>query len=289
MKRVFSTLVVAIAAMTMMASCNKDEETTTGGATGVQVSAVSAFFPVGYDRNEVKAWYTGSETQQDGQVNVTAIYIFNNDSLLGTVYKKKADGTERRVVDARGTCTLTSGDYTNGSATVVIPDRNNSFDITISGGVFSERGVTFTKQDNDKVPAAQEPTGEDGDGGQSSGELKTAAYLPVAYGSKTLTAWYAFSNVENDRTKTEAVFLFDDQTLVVTKRKVYSREDGRDPVSEIIAEGTYTLTSGDYENGAADVVAGNNQFSVTITNGILSAMGEQYTKQSNESAPAPSK
>lgn len=262
-------------------SCEKDEEQTNNTSNQGQTTA---FFPTGYDRSAVVAWFTGIEYQSDGQVNVQAIYIFNDGSMLATLYKKKANGTERREIGVTGTCRLTSGDYTNGTAIVSIPSLGMEMNITIRNGVFSVEGVTFTKQDNDKIPAAQEPTGDNG-GGTNSSTLLTDAYLPAAYGDKTIVAWYAFSNQENDRIKTEAVFLFDDNTLVVTKHKEYT--SGRAPENEIEAEGTYRLTEGDYENGTASVMAGDRSITATIVNGVLSAMGEQFTKQDNANAPEP--
>ena len=147
----------AIMACLMLAvsfsSCEKDEEQTNNTSNQGQTTA---FFPTGYDRSAVVAWFTGIEYQSDGQVNMQAIYIFNDGSMLSTLYKKKADGRESRKIDVTGTCRLTSGDYTNGTAIVSIPSLGMEMNITIRNGVFSVEGVTFTKQDNDKIPAAQE-------------------------------------------------------------------------------------------------------------------------------------
>ncbi|MBP5201235.1 hypothetical protein J6253_00655, partial [bacterium] len=87
--------------------------------------------------------------------------------------------------------------------------------------------------------------------------------------------------------KIEAVFLFNDNTLVVTSSKVYSVEDGREPEKKINAEGTFTITSGDYDNGEAHVVAGEMEFDVTISDGVLFAMEEEFIKQDNADAPEP--
>ena len=281
--RFLAALMACLMLAVSFSSCEKDEEQTNNTSNQGQTTA---FFPTGYDRSAVVAWFTGIEYQNDGQVNVQAIYIFNDGSMLSTLYKKKADGRESRKIDVTGTCRLTSGDYTNGTAIVSIPSLGMEMNITIRNGVFSVEGVTFTKQDNDKIPAAQEPTGDNG-GGTNSSTLLTDAYLPAAYGDKTIVAWYAFSNQENDRIKTEAVFLFDDNTLVVTKHKEYT--SGRAPENEITAEGTYRLTEGDYENGTASVMAGDRSITATIVNGVLSAMGEQFTKQDNANAPEPTK
>lgn len=277
---------VAAAAM-MFASCDKENDQQSNGTANQDTASASAFFPTGYDRNGVVAWFTSSETQQDGQVNVQAIYVFNDESMLSTLYKKKADGTVRREIDATGTCSLTSGNYTNGIATVTIPELGMDMTVTIVNGVFTAREVTFTKQDNANIPMAQDPTGNGGQGGSVSDTLLTEAYLPAAYANKTIAAWYAFSNVENDRIKTEAVFLFTDNTMIVTKAKVYTSD--RTPEQALEVEGTYELASGDYENGSLNVDADGTRITATISGGVLSAMGEQYAKQANANAPKPTK
>ena len=277
-KAKFILMFVAAAAM-MFASCDKDNESDSNSNQG---TTTAAFFPTGYNRNNVEAWYTAIEYQNDGQINVQAIYIFNDGSMLSTVYKLKHDGTERREIDAVGTCQLTSGNYTNGTVIVSIPDMNMEMTVTIHNGVFTANEYTFTKQDNANIPSPQQPTGNGGQGGES-GELMTEAYLPIAYADKTIEAWYAFSNQENDRIKTEAVFLFHDKSMIVTKSKVYT--SGRDPEKEITAVGTYQLTSGDYTNGTLSVTAGDMNITATINNGILNAMGSTYTKQDNANAP----
>ena len=291
--KIFTVIMAGLLLAASVVSCNKkDDQTSDNSSTQGQSSSVTAFFPIGYDQSKVVAWYTTTETQQDGQVNVLAIYIFEDNSVLAALYKKKSDGREQRTIDVTGTCRLVSGDYTNGTVVVSIPNFGEDMNLTIQNGVFTARGETFTKQDNAKIPSPQQVTEDNGQGGgNNSGTLsdKAEAYLPISYADKTIAAWYAYSNEENDRVKTEAAFLFTDKSLLVTKSKVYSEASGKAPQKEISVEGTYELTSGDYDNGTATATVDNSTFTVTINNGILTAVGNTYTKQDNANAPAPSK
>ena len=128
---------------------------------------------------------------------------------------------------------------------------------------------------------------EEKENGESGFATEAEAYLPASYADKTLDAWYMLKEADEDKIKIEAVFLFNDNTLVVTSSKVYSVEDGREPEKKINAEGTFTITSGDYMNGTADVDAAGMQFEVTITDGVLYAMEEEFIKQDNADAPEP--
>ena len=128
---------------------------------------------------------------------------------------------------------------------------------------------------------------EEKENGESGFATEPEAYLPASYADKTLDAWYMLKEADEDKIKIEAVFLFNDNTLVVTSSKVYSVEDGREPEKKINAEGTFTITSGDYDNGTADVDAAGMQFEVTITDGVLFAMEEEFIKQDNADAPEP--
>ena len=128
--------------------------------------------------------------------------------------------------------------------------------------------------------------GEEGnEGGDSTFTEKATAYFPDAYSEKTLAAWYSLTEEEKDKIKIEAIFLFDDNTLIKTTSKIYSEEDGREPSDDLEAEGEFTITTGDFENGSAHVVAGEMEFDVTISDGILSAMGAEFTKQDNADLP----
>jgi hypothetical protein len=160
--------------------------------------------------------------------------------------------------------------------------------VTIQNGKMTPVGEeTFTKQSNANIPAPSKPV--DGDGGSGDGDYATTpeAYLPSVYASKTISAWYSLTEVKDSKTKIIAIFLFSDNSMVVTNSSVYTKADGRDPEYEIDFTGTYNITSGNYDNGTAFVPDMN--MTVTIQNGVLSApiFEETYTRQSNANAPAP--
>ena len=125
------------------------------------------------------------------------------------------------------------------------------------------------------------------EGGESGFATEPTAYLPQSYAGKIIEAWYMLKEEEDNKIKIEAIFLFQDFSLVVTSAKVYSVEDGREPEDKINAEGTFTITSGSYNDGTASVDTGEMQFEVTITDGVLSAMDEEFIKQDNADAPEP--
>ena len=113
------------------------------------------------------------------------------------------------------------------------------------------------------------------------------AYLPIEYADKQVEAWYMYTDQGSDKTKIEAVFLFEDSTLVVTKVKIYSKADGRGPEYGISATGRFVITQGDFSNGKADVVTGEGEkFEVKIENGKLYAMDQVFTKMSNSLIPS---
>ena len=114
------------------------------------------------------------------------------------------------------------------------------------------------------------------------------AFLPKAFADKEVAAWYSWTEKDKDKTKTEAVFLFKDNTFVVTKNKVYSKEDGRSPEREIEAVGQYSLIEGDFTNGKASVVISDGRtMTVVIKDGKLTTeMGDEvFTKQDNAKLP----
>ena len=71
------------------------------------------------------------------------------------------------------------------------------------------------------------------------------AFFPNTYRQRTVAAWYSLTEKEENGTRIEAVFLFDDNSFVTTKSRTYT--DGRSQERKILAEGDYTL-EGDYEN-----------------------------------------
>ena len=112
------------------------------------------------------------------------------------------------------------------------------------------------------------------------------AFLPDSCAGKTVAAWYAVYSEADYKKKVEAIFLFTDSTLVVTKSKVYTEEDGRDPSRVTMYEGKYEVIQGDFDKGVIVFsFTPGSSFDVEITDGKLSLMGQTYTKQDNANVP----
>jgi hypothetical protein len=109
------------------------------------------------------------------------------------------------------------------------------------------------------------------------------AFFPTGYDASNVAAWYSTTDIEKEegKTKVMAVYIFNDNKVLVTKHK--TKNDGSETY-EIEFVGTITITEGDYENGKAMVNEMNME--VTISNGVLSAMDEQFEKQNNSKIPA---
>ncbi|MCM8871678.1 MAG: hypothetical protein NDJ65_00165, partial [Paludibacteraceae bacterium] len=296
--RFLLTMALAISTMAFVSCSDDDKDSNKDNNSTNPSGAISAFFPEGYSASNVAAWYLYSEVQQDGTKRASAVFLFNNNTILVTYHKIKSDGREYKEIDFEGTYQITNGNYDNGTA--YVPQMGMS--VTIQNGKMTPMGEeTFTKQSNANIPAASKPVdgeiingGGSGDGDGNGGDngayaITPEAYLPSSYASKTIAAWYGLTEIRDTKTRNQAIFLFNDGSMVVTKSTVYTKADGRNPEYSIEFAGTYEITSGDYSNGAAYVP--EMSMTVTISNGVLSvpAMQETYTKQSNADAPAPKK
>ena len=139
----------------------------------------------------------------------------------------------------------------------------------------------LTSRDTEKV----DPRPEQGTNNQNNSDV-AQAFFPTAYSEKTVAAWYSVFSREDYKTKVQAVFLFTDSTVVITKSKVYSEEDGRKPSRVIMYEGTYQITEGNYSNGLATFKLDYGvTYDVEIINGRLSVMNETYTIQDKTQVP----
>lgn len=293
--RFLLTMALAISTMAFVSCSDDDKDNNSTNPSG----AISAFFPEGYSASNVAAWYLYSEVQQDGTKRASAVFLFNDNTIVVTNHKIQPDGREYKEINFESTYEKTSGDYDNGTA--YVPSMGKS--VTIENGKMTPMGEeTFTKQSNANIPAASKPVdgeiinggGNSGDGDGNGGDngayaITPEAYLPSSYASKTIAAWYGLTEIRDTKTRIQAIFLFTDGSMVVTKSTVYTKADGRNPEYSIEFAGTYNITSGDYSNGAAYVP--EMEMTVTISDGVLSvpAMQETYTKQINADAPAPKK
>ena len=113
------------------------------------------------------------------------------------------------------------------------------------------------------------------------------AFLPVSYADKTVDAWYSVFSEEDYKTKVQAVFLFTDSTVIITKSKIYSQEDGRKPSRVIMYEGTFQIKEGNYKNGIASFKLDYGvTYDVEIVDGQLTVMNTTYTLQDKADVPA---
>lgn len=257
----------------------------------------NAFFPYGLEDYTVMAWYAWSGKTTSGGEKVIAVYLFS-DNLYVTTVRKVENGVETRAIESAGAYILT-GDYNNGSATIYVEEMENSTDsiaktmsAKISNGVMTvfdgteQMSEQFTRQ-NGPVPTPSLPSEADDDFAQE-------AFFPESYASKNIAAWYAWSefNYEKMDLKVLAVFLFDDNTFVTTKRKISSKGDDERVIE---SSGTYSIHTGNYSNGGAYIMAaagGGDSIMMTadIVNGVMTvyqngeAMQERFTRQYS---PAP--
>lgn len=114
------------------------------------------------------------------------------------------------------------------------------------------------------------------------------AFLPSYCAEKTVSAWYSVYSETDYKKKIEAVYLFSDSTVIVTKSKTYSQEDGRDPSREVMHEGTYQVLEGDFDNGALQfLLPGGVSLRARIQDGELTLMAVTYVRQDITALPAP--
>ena len=231
------------------------------------------------------AWYevdgTNKKFECDDMDCTQAAIDLNNYCYDTNVDYDEEDGT---------TCVTTEEADTCGGKAVKYCSKDEGYWYEVDGKKFeckeagSEECTQAMMDFSNYCAKAEEEAEENGESGFAT---EPTAYLPQSHAGKIVEAWYMFKEADEDKIKIEAVFLFQDFSLVVTSAKVYSIADGREPVDEITAEGTFEITSGSYNDGTANVAAGDMQFEVTITDGVLSAMGTEFIKQDNGDAPEP--
>lgn len=269
----------------------------TGAEEGV---SADAFFPYGLEDHSVMAWYAWSGKTSSGGEKVLAVYLLS-DNLYVTTVRKVENGVETRAIESAGAYIL-NGDYNNGSATIYVENMEGSNDsiaktmsAQISNGVMTvfdgkdPMPEQFTRQSG-PVPSPSLPSDADD-------EFAQEAFFPESYASKTVAAWYAWSdfNYEKMGLKVLAVFLFDDNTFVTTKCQ-FSSEGNYERVIE--SSGTYSIHTGNYSDGGAYIIAaagGGDSIMMTadIVNGVMTvyqngeAMQEQFTRQYSD-PPSPS-
>lgn len=251
-----------------------------------------AFLPNSYAKKEISAWFMLAE-QKEKATDIRSMFFFSDNTAIITVTSiGNSYGVERFI--AMEFSYRIENNFDNGGITVIY--NGQQYKASIQGGVLNADNVLYYRQSIDNLPEPSDAisdddnpgnddpeSGDDVTGQQTFNEDIIMPYLPEKYTDKVIAAWYLNADVQEAKIKLESVFLFDDNTLVVTKAKFYSIEDGRDPEYGIIAEGTYELGRGDYNTGAATVtLSDGSTMTVMITNGVMQAMNEEFTLQSNE-------
>ena len=265
-----------------------------------QSGDLAAFFPTAYAGKSVSAWFASSGTEgADGYEikYVASVYFFEDNTFIATsnmVMSGPMGQSTERVISEEGKYRILEGDFNTGKVSLMY-EENKSMTVDIVNGQISildtESGQTavYTKQDNAKVPEPSDPTENGHQGGQGGDGGSVQAFFPSSYANKMLLVWYMCSESKKESTKVEAVFLFADGSFVATKHKVYSQEDGRSPEREIMAEGYYRLTNGDYQDGTLEAVLSNGEtMNISIENAILKAMGDEFAMQDATDLPEPS-
>ncbi|MBO4771010.1 MAG: hypothetical protein J5595_00575, partial [Bacteroidales bacterium] len=245
-------------------------------------ASIKGFIPEEYNGKKVAAWYFNSNVDQTKD-KPEAVYCFDDGSLVVTAIE---NGT--KIIEFKGDYKLT-GDFENGTVAIsVMGIEAISFKIDKGSIIEPEGRYTYTKQDNSKIPVFAKADKDESNGSEHGENIDALIepFLPTAYADKNVVAWYAFTNIENDRTKTESVFLFDDGTVVKTTFKFKTHD--KTLVREIDMEATYTMT-GDFENGTVTVKAPTGDtFEALIKDGMLSVpvMGnDKFPKQDNANLP----
>ena len=87
------------------------------------------------------------------------------------------------------------------------------------------------------------------------------AFFPTGYEDKTVKAWYSRTEADANRTKTYALFLFEDGAFVQTKHKANERGEVTEKTIEAtgsytLNDGTGTMTSDEYKVGGQAITCG---------------------------------
>ena len=286
-----------------------------GGDDGIE-----AFFPNGFSTKDVASWYAqaGKIQEQGYEMQYkTAIFFFGNGQSVATVHTE-VEGPEgpipTKAISIKGRYEWVEGNFETGKLKL-IGDDGKVVVVDIAQGKLTgiETGngevVIYAKQDTNSVPQPSDPTdnyqpggegqggegeggegqGGEGQGGENQGN-EVPAFFPKAYAEKTVVAWYSFSEGEKGETRVEAVFLFENDVVIVTENKVFAEELGMGPERYIKSVGSYKLRDGDYETGLGIVELSElGQHQVKIEKGVLTVDGlyGEYIKRALADIPAP--
>ena len=275
-----------------------------GNNQGGDGNGSGAFFPKAYAGKSIEAWfaYSGSDSGDGFEMKyVAAIYFFVDGSFVATSNVAVSGPTGQsyeRTVGAEGSWRIVEGNFNTGKVAITY-DKDNTVILEIEDGQLKaidteNGGVTiYIKQDNSKVPEPSDPTQNGnhggGQGGDNGGESDVPAFFPTTYADKTVAAWYSFSISSSVQTQVEAVFLFEDGTIIATEHKVFSSELQMPAERYVWMVGTYEL-SGNYDNGRADItLVPERKTFLTIDEGGLKLEDNnfEYTRRELKDLPEP--
>ena len=286
-----------------------------GGDDGIE-----AFFPNGFSTKDVASWYAqaGKTQAQDYEMQYkAAIFFFAKGQFVATVHSV-ITGPEgpipTKIISIKGRYEWVEGNFETGKLKLIGDDGKVVVVDIVQGkltGIETGNGevVIYAKQDTNSVPQPSDPTdnyqpggegqggegeggegqGGEGQGGENQGN-EVPAFFPKAYAEKTVVAWYSFSEGEKGETRVEAVFLFENDVVIVTENKVFAEELGMGPERYIKSVGSYKLRDGDYETGLGIVELSElGQHQVKIEKGVLTVDGlyGEYIKRALADIPDP--
>lgn len=256
-----------------------------GNNQGGDNNNLDPFFPKSYEDKNISAWYSYSATEaaQGYEFKRTAaVYLFEDNTYVATINMSTSSEQYGEhsscMIVSEGTYQKVEGNFTTGKITIT--DDKNSMTVEIQDGQLKIKDTEtpevsiYFKQDNSKLPQPSEPT-ENGNQGGDYQDEQGPAFFPTTFDINNVVAWYSYTESEPMETRVEAVFLLNNDTVLVTEHKIFEQSTQMPDDRNIFVIGSYTL-SGNYDNGTADVTIIDGYYfqkgskkNITITNGNL--------------------
>lgn len=283
--RLISIVVAGLMLGLTFASCDKEKaDVNEPEGSGKNPGEVEAFLPESYADKTVTAWYS-VYSEADYKKKIEAVFMFTDSTLIVTkskVYTEEDGRDPSRVVMYEGKYRVSEGDFDNG-VLIISLQGGVSLNAEVSAGEFTLMGVTYTRQNNAKIPAATRSTENEFIG-------NVQAYLPAFNIDISYAAWYEYV-VQTERSiRIDAIFLETDSLMLYTRSMFYTQKDGRKPVYEVLDIGRYKLVEGNFSTGRVDLTFSTNEvYEATVTDGQMSIADMIFTKQKMEDAPEPLK
>lgn len=239
-----------------------------------------AYLPTDYAQKNLAAWYMLTDVKTE-KSKVEAVFLFEDSTFVMTIatyYPESANQNPEYIIDATGIYVLAEGgDFDNGKASV-IPAKGDPFEVEIKDGKLYAKDEIFTRM-TDKLLFSVIDVNNGGDNGNKDVN-DVLKYLEARYGNKTVTAYYVCVDAAPGEIRSEAIFLFDDDSMAIAELKVFPEDTEAHPGEFYIHQvGTYELTQGDYTNGVLKLMPKDqNPIVVEIQNGVLHLYNQDYYK-----------